>query len=118
MGIMFEFIKLQRTACYGTCPVYNVTVDNQGNVNYFGEMFVYKTGQHQWKISKYKIKQLNDKLKEFDFKSFVYQTGGVYVTDYPSCITTVKFTDGETKEINHYYGDVLVDDRLTRFEKI
>jgi hypothetical protein len=44
--IMFEYIKLQRTMCYGTCPVYSVTVDKEGNVNYYGEMFVYKRGEH------------------------------------------------------------------------
>lgn len=43
---MFDYIKMQRTMCYGNCPVYNVTVDKEGNVIYNGEMFVYKSGQH------------------------------------------------------------------------
>ncbi len=53
--IMFEYIKLQRTVCYGTCPVYSVIVDNEGNVSYHGEMFVYKSGEHHWKVSKKKV---------------------------------------------------------------
>ena len=38
--IMFEYMKLQRTMCFGTCPVYSVMVDNEGNVNYYGELLI------------------------------------------------------------------------------
>ena len=31
-GVLFEYIKLQRTMCFGTYPVYSVMVDNEGNV--------------------------------------------------------------------------------------
>lgn len=114
---MFEYIKLQRTMCYGTCPVYSVTVDNEGNVNYYGEMFVYKSGEHHWKISKKKVEQLNDLIEDFGFKSFIYESGEEFITDQPSCITTVKYSDGQTKEIDHDYGNILVDDSLAAFEK-
>jgi len=115
-NIMFENIKLQRTMCYGTCPVYSVMVDNEGNVNYYGEMFVYKSGEHHWKISKKKVEQLNDLIEDFGFKSFIYEPGDEFITDCPSCITTVKYSNGETKEIDHYYGHISIDDSLTEFE--
>jgi len=105
---MFEYIKLQRTMCYGTCPVYSVTVDNEGNINYYGEMFVYKSGEHHWKISKKKVEQLNNLIEDFGFKSFIYEAGEEFITDQPSCITTVKYSDGETKEIDHYYGPAIL----------
>ncbi|MBC8587314.1 hypothetical protein EQM13_01515 [Acidilutibacter cellobiosedens] len=114
---MFEYIKLQRTMCYGTCPVYSVTVDNEGNVNYHGEMFVYKSGEQHWKISKKKVEQLNNLIEDFGFKSFTYEPGEEFITDQPSCITTVKYSDGQTKEIDHYYGHILIDDNLTAFEE-
>ena len=41
---MFEFIRLERTMCYGTCPVYSVQVDKYGNINYFGEHLFIKNG--------------------------------------------------------------------------
>mgnify|MGYP000903473069 FL=1 len=103
--------------CYGNCPVYSVTVDKEGNVIFNGEMFVYKSGQYHWKISKKKVEQLNDLIYSFDFKSFKYEPGDEFMTDQPSCKTTVKFSDGETKEIDHYYGHVLIDNSLTAFEK-
>lgn len=114
---MFEYIKLQRTMCFGTCPVYSVTADNDGNVNYYGEMFVYKSGEHYWKISKKKVKQLNALIEDFGFKSFIYEPGDEFITDQPSCITTVKHSDGKTKEIDHYYGHIFIDNSLTAFEK-
>ena len=114
---MFEYIKLQRTMCFGTCPVYSVTVDKEGNVNYYGEAFVYKAGEHQWRISKKKLEQLNNLIVDFEFKSFEYEPGKEVITDQPSCITTVKYPDGEIKEIDHYYGHIMIDDSLTAFEK-
>lgn len=114
---MFEFIRLERTMCYGICPVYTVVVDNNGSINYSGEMYVYKSGEHQWKISKKKIEQLNDLIKSFGFKSFVYEPGKEFITDQPSCITTVKYPDDEIKEIDHYLGHVLLDENLILFEK-
>lgn len=114
---MFEYIRIERTMCYGNCPVYSVTVDKEGNVIFNGEMFVYKSGQHHWKISKKKVEQLNDLIDSFDFKSFKYEPGSGFITDQPSCITTVKYPDGEIKEIDHYYGHIMIDDSLTAFEK-
>lgn len=115
--IIFEYIRIERTMCYGNCPVYSVTVDKEGNVIFNGEMFVYKSGQHHWKISKKKVEQLNDLIDSFDFKSFKYEPGSGFITDQPSCITTVKYPDGEIKEIDHYYGHIMIDDSLTAFEK-
>lgn len=97
---MFEYIKLQRTMCFGTCPVYSVTVDNKGNANYSGEMFVYKSGEHHWKISMRKVKQLNDLIEEFGFKSFIYEPGEEFITDQPSCITTVNIPMGKLKKLS------------------
>ncbi len=70
-------------------------------------------GRYQGK----KVNQLNDLIEDFGFKSFIYEPGYEFITDGPSCITTIKYSDGETKEINHYYGHVLIDDSLTAFEK-
>jgi len=70
-------------------------------------------GRYQGK----KVNQLNDLIEDFGFKSFIYEPGYEFITDCPSCITTVKYSNGETKEIDHYYGHVLIDDSLTEFEK-
>jgi hypothetical protein len=37
-------IKLERTACLGTCPIYSVTIFSVGRLEYKGEMFVKAKG--------------------------------------------------------------------------
>jgi TonB family protein len=39
-----DFVKLSRSGCYGTCPVYEVTVAANGDVTWQGNAFVYSTG--------------------------------------------------------------------------
>lgn len=56
-------------------------VDNEGNVNYEGAIYVYKRGKHHWKISKKKVNQLNDLLEDSGFKSFIYEPGNEFITD-------------------------------------
>ena len=55
-----------------------------------------------------KVEQLNGLIEDFGFKSFIYEPGNEFITDQSSCITTIKYLDGESKEINHYYGHVSV----------
>jgi hypothetical protein len=38
-------ISLQRTSCYGPCPVYTVKIDARGSVTYEGEKFVRVVGR-------------------------------------------------------------------------
>ena len=38
-------ITLERTACFGTCPVYQVSIFEDGTVMYNGENFVDVTGE-------------------------------------------------------------------------
>lgn len=38
----FKTIQLERTMCFGECPVYKVEILSDGTVNYNGEMFVEK----------------------------------------------------------------------------
>src|SRR4026209_824321 len=44
-------IGLQRTSCYGQCPIYAVSIDAGGTVTYDGEMFVRVVGRQTARIS-------------------------------------------------------------------
>lgn len=102
---MFTTIFLSRTVCYGTCPVYDVEVTNDGTVKWNGHMHVACFGEEEFKITKNKIKKIETLLEEFDYRSFNYPEPDVFATDHPSCITRVEFSDGYVKEIDHYLGD-------------
>ena len=60
-------ITLERTACFGTCPVYKVTVKRDGNVTFEGTEFVKETGMHSGKISGQQFQQLAAKIEQIGF---------------------------------------------------
>jgi len=45
-----DAITLERTSCFGTCPVYKVSVRRDGSVAYDGKQFVRVTGHRTHKI--------------------------------------------------------------------
>jgi hypothetical protein len=113
---MFEYITLERTMCNGECPVYKVLVNSTGKVIYEGYKNVYKSGKHEWKISKDRIRKIKELLQNFDYKSFKYKHKNPGTIDYPSCITAVKYIDGEFKTIFHNLGHSGFDRNLMKFE--
>src|SRR6187200_1158641 len=42
-------IGLERTACFGKCPIYSVVIKSDGSVQYTGEKFVERLGKHRGK---------------------------------------------------------------------
>ena len=44
-------VRLERTSCFGDCPVYTVTIDAAGTVTYDGRDHVRVTGRQTWQIS-------------------------------------------------------------------
>jgi hypothetical protein len=47
-----SLIRLQRTACFGPCPIYTVTIDARGTVTYEGERSVRGVGRRTALIDK------------------------------------------------------------------
>jgi hypothetical protein len=50
-GLAFDSVSLERGACYGTCPVYQVVLRRDLNAVYRGERFVERTGTWYGAIS-------------------------------------------------------------------
>ena len=65
--IKFKSITLERTGCFGNCPIYKVDITEDGNVFYMGERFVEEEGIHSWEIDSEAIELLNDSIKNFGF---------------------------------------------------
>lgn len=113
----FKTITLKRTMCYGTCPVYDVEISANGEVNYNGEAFVEKMGQHRWSIQPDAINALNDAIKKFGYFSIKAKEITTDVTCNPSCITSVLMKDGTYREIDNYYGNDEYPEKLKQFER-
>jgi len=90
-------ITMEKTACYGKCPVYTITIYGTGKAEYEGRKNVKKLGKYQMQLNPdetLKIFKAFDASNFSDFQS-EYDTG---VTDVPSTIISF-FHRGYKKNI-------------------
>jgi hypothetical protein len=109
-------ITLQRTPCYGPCPVYTITVSGTGEVRYFGEAHVDKAGAYRWKISGRRLQRLAEAFERARYSRLADRYTSREFTDSPGCLTSIEYEDGSSKSIDHYHGDPTAPDALTELE--
>jgi Domain of unknown function (DUF6438) len=106
-----DSITLERTSCYGTCPIYKVTVRRDGAVIYDGTQFVKVTGHQSRKIPSEQFQRLVREIQRIGFFSLKDEymhkdnpDGSIEsVTDLPTTITTVR-AGKLRKRVKNYYG--------------
>ena len=115
-------ITLERTACFGSCPVYRISVTSSGAVRYEGKAHVRRLGPDSTHIARQEIDALVGEIEEagyftFDDRYVASERGcGHYATDAPSVITSVTL-HGRTKTITHDYGCSGAPGALTILER-
>ncbi|MBI3244024.1 MAG: hypothetical protein HYZ49_17210 [Chloroflexi bacterium] len=95
-------ITLQRTPCFGTCPIYKLTVYGDGRVEYEGEQFVAVEGTQTATITADQVKALAAAFEQANYFTLPDNYTAL-VTDLPTTITSVTF-NGQTKTIENYGG--------------
>jgi hypothetical protein len=95
-------ITLQRTACFGTCPIYKLTVYGDGRVEYEGGQFVAVEGAQTATITIDQVKALVTAFEQADYFNLP-DNYTAPATDLPTTITSVTF-NGQTKTIENYGG--------------
>ena len=100
-------ITLKRTACYGTCPVYELTIDAEGNVAFEGIKHTKTLGNATGKIGGNEIDRL---ISEFNSAGFLdlddnydQKTCPDFATDMSTVVVSLK-QNGQTKTVNHNLG--------------
>ncbi len=100
---------LERTPCFGTCPVYEVSIFRDGTVKFVGKQHVRQQGAATASISPGAVDSLVADLESAGYFDFA----GDYVMDAPGCgpyatdsptVTTSLSAGGRTKRIRHDYG--------------
>ena len=104
-----DFIMLERGACFGTCPIYKVTVESDGRVTFEGFNYTKIKGKATARIKRSAFTKLArefDKLKYFSLDD-KYEPGtpncGRSATDMPYVRSSIQFK-GKMKSISHYQG--------------
>jgi Domain of unknown function (DUF6438) len=104
-------IKLERTACFGDCPIYEVAVDARGRVTYEGRKFVRVEGRQTARIPVASVAALLETADRIGFfalrdhyRSVRNPDGSeTFVTDRPTTFVTIT-RGGKTKRVEDYYG--------------
>ena len=108
-------IKLDRTACFGNCPVYALTIFGNGTVVYVGQDFVQTKGSKETSISTDTVKQLVSEIDKAGYFSLNDSYTKFGVSDMPTVNTSIRM-GGKTKTIIHYLGDRTAPKQLTDLE--
>lgn len=95
-------ITLDRTACFGTCPDYSLTIHGNGTVFYVGRSFVAVTGPHSATIPPEDVRGLVESFYDISYFSLRNEYTG-QVTDLPTVTTSISI-DGRFKQVVDYYG--------------
>jgi hypothetical protein len=96
---------LERTRCFGTCPVYRVTILRDGTVEYVGGQYVKVQGRATGHISAEQLAQLCRLFQQSGYLQFRDSYERVDVTDQPSAYTSYSPAPGRTRSVRHYLGD-------------
>ena len=88
---------IERTSCFGSCPVYKVTVMDNGELIFVGKRFVERIGTYTTLLTEDDLKALRQMAEDVSYFKMqdAYPT---LVSDFPKCITSVNI-DGKKKSI-------------------
>jgi hypothetical protein len=97
-------ISLERGPCFGTCPVYRISLYGDGTVRYDGKDHVRIRGSQTAVIAPDKVRELAEEIEKNGFFSLRDSYTEVSVTDAPSVVVYAAI-DGKKKRVQHYLGD-------------
>lgn len=104
-------VAIERTPCFGRCPIYRAEVFEDGALVFDGRRFTSVQGRREAMLTGQRLQELIARLEKSDFANWKtsYEQRGV--TDMPSAFIT--FRD---KTIRHYHGDRSAPEALTTLE--
>jgi Domain of unknown function (DUF6438) len=97
-------VTLERTACYGWCPVYTLTVYRDGAVEYQGTNFVKVKGKATDRLSPDQLAALDKLFTDNHYFALEDAYEHYEMTDQPGATTSYRAGD-RSKTIRHYHGD-------------
>jgi|GEM_PF-6895398 len=96
-----ESIEFSTTQCYGTCPVFQLTIKKDGAVSYKGIEFVARKGDFNLRMTPADLTYLTTLLAAINIP-LLKDDYEVSYTDAQTAYLTVKYADGQTKKIMDY----------------
>ncbi len=107
--------SIERTSCYGWCPVYRLTVFIDGTIEYMGIDFVLHKGLRMAQATPEQVLQLRQAFSESNYGAFADHYTELHYTDFPTVVVTYRSGD-KLKQVVHYYGDSSAPQALVELE--
>lgn len=103
---------LERTACYGQCPMYKFSIYSSGYAIYEGKRFVEKIGTYEARIAASVLEEIKTKARAINYFGFRDEYPKT-ASDFPATKTSI-ILDGKRKDIMNGTG---APSALKEFEK-
>ncbi|MEO7580852.1 MAG: DUF6438 domain-containing protein [Massilia sp.] len=105
----FDAVSMRRSACYGSCPVYSIRIEANGDVTFTGEKYVRVKGVHKSTISRDDVARLAAAFRQAQFATLrdkyaeELKSCVIFTTDNPSVVISLDRA-GKTKTVTYDYG--------------
>ncbi|WP_291145173.1 DUF6438 domain-containing protein [Flavobacterium sp. UBA7680] len=86
----YDKIIVSSSGCYGSCPVLNISIDNNGNVIYYGQEYNTKNGIFKSKITKNEYQKIQTNFKKADIKNLEDNYSANHTDDETVTISFIK----------------------------
>lgn len=101
----YDQIIMTTSGCYGSCPIFNLSIDNKGNMFFWGRKYTTKIGMYKAPISLEEFRYFEESFKQSDIKNLKDHYAASWTDDQTVSISFVK--DGTiVKSVSDYgmYG--------------
>jgi hypothetical protein len=105
---------LERTGCYGECPVYRLTVSDDGSVVYVGTRWVKVLGRQVYKLPLARVAELQTAFERANFIQ-LHDYDRVESTDDDWALLALRH-GASFKHLRHYHGDNTAPPALSTLE--
>jgi hypothetical protein len=93
-----NIISMSKGACYGTCPIYTMTIYKNGVIHFFGKRFCAMIGPRVAQLSNEQIEDLTQDISDIKFETFPDKFESM-IADLPSTELTFYRADSSAKSI-------------------
>jgi len=98
------FLRLRRSGCLGSCPVYSVEVYTDGTVRYEGDAHVLTVGSASARLTRDRMQELQRAVARAGFLSLQRDCCNCFdFTDGPT-VSLMLVDGGQTRKIDDYHG--------------
>jgi hypothetical protein len=109
-------MTMSRSTCFGTCPDYNVSLYEDGTLEYEGRRFVKVTGSRKKTLDSATVQRVRQAIVDSGIQQLEPDCCGCQEwTDSPTVVISM-MTDGQRKTVYHYHGCTKAPDWLGKLE--